>query len=64
MKPKGNRVPNGNGSHRISLKYDVIPIFELVTLIIMVVILVLDDSTVIGIVDDTLIIPIIGLVLK
>lgn len=63
VKPKGNRVPNGNGSHRISLKYDVIPIFELVTLIIMVVILVLDDSTVIGIVDDTLIIPIIGLVL-
>ena len=58
-----SRVPKGNGTHRISFNNDFIPMLGVFTLILVVIILVLDDSTVIGVADDALIIPIIGLVL-
>lgn len=60
--PKGSRVPNGNGKHRISLKDDVIPVIGIVTAIIVVIILLIDDSTIVGVEDDYFIFPILGVV--
>lgn len=61
---KGNITPKGNGSHRsITMDNDIIPALGIITISIIVIILIVDDTTILGVFDDLFVLPLIGLLI-